>query len=76
MDKTRLLTVKVAINDWCLTSNQLRDVLALFTMDKYKLDLAKFGYGHVTDRINYHRVKDAFSFDDTKNKLDAYINTL
>jgi hypothetical protein len=76
LDKNRILTAKIIINDWCLTSNQVRDVLALFTMDKYRLDFAKFAYGHVTDRINYSRVKDAFSFEDSKQLLDNYINTL
>lgn len=76
LDKNRLLTAKIMINDWCLTSNQVRDVLALFTMDKYRLDFAKFAYGHVTDRTNYGRVKDAFSFESTKELLDNYINTL
>ncbi|WMX12699.1 DUF4476 domain-containing protein [Aureispira sp. CCB-E] len=76
LDKNRVLTAKILINDWCLTSNQVRDVLALFTMDKYRLEFAKFAYGHVTDRINYGRVKDAFSFDATKQLLDNYINTL
>lgn len=76
LDKNRILTAKIIINDWCLTSNQVRDVLGLFTMDKYRLDFAKFAYGHVSDRINYSRVKDAFSFEESKQLLDNYINTL
>lgn len=76
LDKNRLITAKVAINDWCLSSNQVRDVLALFTMDKYRLDFAKFAYGHVTDRTNYNRVKDAFFFQKNKQLLDNYINVL
>ncbi|BDS12126.1 DUF4476 domain-containing protein [Aureispira anguillae] len=76
LDKNRVLIAKIAINDWCLTSNQVRDLLALFTMDKYRLDFAKFAYGHVNDRTNYNRVKDAFSFQESKGLLDNYINTL
>jgi hypothetical protein len=76
LDKNRILAAKIIINDWCLTSNQVRDVLALFTMDKYRLDFAKFAYGHVTDRVNYSRVKDAFTFEESKQLLDNYINTL
>jgi hypothetical protein len=76
LDKQRVLTAKLAINEWCLSSNQVRDLLALFTMDKYRLDFAKFAYGHTTDRINYNRVKDAFSMDGSKKLLDNYINTL
>jgi hypothetical protein len=76
LDKQRILIAKLAINEWCLSSNQVRDLLALFTMDKYRLDFAKFAYGHTTDRINYNRVKDAFSMDGSKKLLDNYINTL
>lgn len=76
LDKNRILAAKVIINDWCLTSNQVRDILGLFTMDKYRLEFAKFAYGHVTDRVNYSRVKDAFSFEQSKQLLDNYINTL
>ena len=76
LDKNRLLTAKVAINDHCLESAAVRDVLALFTMDKYRLDFAKFAYGHVTDKTNYQTVKQAFSLEQTKEQLDAYINAL
>ena len=76
LDKKRVLIAKLAINEYCLSANQIRDVLSLFTMDKYKLDVAKFAYGHCVDRINYGRVKDAFSMTGTKALLDNYINTL
>lgn len=76
LDKHRLITAKVAINDWCMQSNQVRDALELFTMDKYRLDFAKFAFGHVTDRMNYYQVREAFAFEESKQKLDNYINTL
>lgn len=76
LDKRRLLVAKIAINEHCLTANHIRDLLALFTMDKYKLELAKFAYGHCTDRTNYGRVYDAFIMNGTKQSLDNYINTL
>ncbi|MGH1335412.1 MAG: DUF4476 domain-containing protein [Aureispira sp.] len=76
LDKTRVFVAKRAMNEHCLSSNQIRDILALFTMDKYKLEVAKFAYGHCTDRTNYGRIKDAFSLRGTKKLLDNYINTL
>ncbi len=76
LDKNRLLTAKVAINDHCLSSDQIRQLLALFTMDKYRLDLAQFAYGHVTDKTNYQITKEAFSMEQSKEQLDRWVNAL
>lgn len=76
LDKNRLVTAKVAINDHCLSSEHIRQLLALFTMDKYRLDLAQFAYGHATDKTNYQVTKEAFSFDQSKEELDRWINAL
>jgi len=76
LDKNRLLTAKVAINAHCLSSEQVRQLLALFTMDKYRLDFAQFAYGHVTDKTNYTITHEIFVFEDSKEQLDRYINAL
>ena len=76
MDTDKLLSAKVLINQRCMSSNQVRDMLSIFSLDKYKLDFAKFAYGHTRDRMNYYRVNDAFSFSSTKIQLENFINSL
>lgn len=74
MDKAKSHKAKLLFNDNCISSAQVRDLINLLMMDKYKLDFAKFAYGRTTDRINYNKVLVAFKFDKTREHLIEYIN--
>ena len=74
MDQERLGKAKQLFNLRCINSAQVRDITLLFTLDKYKLDFAKFAYGRTTDRINFAKVNDAFQFTKTADQLTKYVN--
>lgn len=73
-DRNKILLLKRTLPRVCLNSAQVRDIAMLFTMDKYRLDFAKSFYGHTADKMNYYKVKDAFAFEDSKEKLDQFVN--
>lgn len=57
----------------CFRTDQIRELLDLFTFDSDKLPLAKFAYSYVKDRANYSELTEAFDFDNSKDELRAYI---
>ena len=56
-----------------LQSNQVREMLKLFSFDDRRLELAKAAYGSVTDPWAYHVVNEAFDFATNREALARYI---
>ena len=73
VENKRLTATKQVIDRNNFTSNQVRSLLLLFTFENNRLDIAKYAYTKTVDKANYDVVKDAFSFNSNKEKLDAYI---
>jgi hypothetical protein len=73
MDKDKVSRAKQIFNEVCVSSKQAQEVVSTLRLENYKLDMAKFLYGRVTDKDKFMRVADEFSFDDTKKKLRNYI---
>jgi hypothetical protein len=55
------------------TSEQVKDLLQLFTSENNKLELAKLAYDKTVDQRNYYVVNDVFSFSGSKDELARYI---
>jgi hypothetical protein len=55
------------------TSQQVKELLQLFTFENNKLDLAKYAYRKTMDRRNYYIVNDVFAFSNSKDELARYI---
>ena len=72
-ENTRLTTAKQIIDRNYFTSQQVRDMLLLFTFENNRLDIAKYAYGKTVDKGNYFIVNDAFTFNNNKEKLSEYI---
>ena len=72
-EDSKLTTAKQVLNNNCLSSQQVKDIMGLFTYEETKLDFAKLAYSRVTDRNNYFIVNDAFQFESTIEELDEYI---
>ena len=72
-ENTRLTTAKQIIDGNYFTSQQVRDMLLLFTFENNRLDIAKYAYGKTVDKGNYFVVNDAFTFNNNKEKLSEYI---
>ncbi len=73
-DETKLTTAKQIVSANCMTSDQVLAVCKLFSFEGSKLDFAKFAYDHTTDRRNYFKVNNVFSFSSSKEELSKHIS--
>jgi hypothetical protein len=71
--KLRVAKQIIKLN-YCMTVNQLVQILRLFDFDESKLKLAKFAYHYVYDIENFYKVNNVFDFESNAKKLDRYIN--
>lgn len=74
-DDTRLTIAKQVVEANCLTANQVKQLLQLFTFEQNKLEMAKFAYRHTIDQDNYFLLNDAFTFESTIDELVGYIKS-
>jgi hypothetical protein len=73
-EDSKMTMAKQVLNNNCLTSSQVREVMGLFTFEESKLDFAKYAYGHTYDISNYYKVNDAFGFETSIEELNSYIS--
>ncbi len=73
-DKENTAMQIIAAN--CLYSQQVKEIIELFSHESTKLDVAKFAYHHTFDIGNYFLVNSAFTFSMTQDELSSYINSL
>lgn len=55
------------------TSNQIAQIVAQFSFDSYKLDVAKFAYQFTVDKDNYYLVANQLTFSSNKSNLLSFI---
>ncbi len=72
-DDTRLTIAKQVIASNCLLSDQVRQIMMLFTFEDTRLEMAKYSYGYTYDIGNYYLLNDAFKFESTMEELNEYI---
>jgi hypothetical protein len=57
------------------TSEQVKDLLKLFSFESNKLELAKLAYNKTVDQRNYYLINDVFSFSSSKDELARFIRS-
>ncbi len=57
----------------CFTTNQIIEILKLFSYDSSKIELAKYGYDYVTDKDNYYKTASILRYDFDRQSLLEYI---
>jgi hypothetical protein len=72
-DKDRLAKSKQVFEDEVLSTNQVIEVVKVFSFDDSKLDFAKWAYKYTIDKRNYFKLDDHFSFARSKSELREYI---
>lgn len=73
-DDTRLAVAKQGIRQG-ITSAQVKELVELMTFESTKLDLAKYAYGYVADKNNYHVVSNAFTFESSTTELAQFVSS-
>ena len=59
----------------CFKTTQIIEILALFTYSDSKMDMAKYAYDYTTDKENYVKVAESFSFSKDKDDFLAWLKT-
>jgi hypothetical protein len=72
-DDKRLGKAKQVFDDEILSTNQIIEVLKVFSFDDSKLAFAKWAYADCIDKKNYYKLDDQFSFGSSKQSLSDFI---
>lgn len=73
-DQTRLTVAKQAIQNRMLNTQQVADLMKLFSFESTKLEFAKYAYQHTFDKDRYFVINNEFSFSSSIDELVNYIN--
>lgn len=74
-EENKLQIAKQIISKNCMNTNQIKEVLGAFSFEESKLDFAKYAYKYCTNQNEYYVINDAFSFSDSIDQLDQFINS-
>jgi hypothetical protein len=72
-ENTRLETAKQIIDQHYFNSQQVKEMVLLFTFENNRLDIAKYAYSKTVDKGNYFIMNDAFTLHGNKEKLSEFI---
>jgi hypothetical protein len=56
-----------------MTSQQVKEIIKLFSFGNDRLEVAKFAYGYVVDPANYFVINEALTFSSEKDELNKFI---
>ncbi len=73
-DDTRLTIAKQALQNRMLSSNQVAELMRLFTFESSKLDFAKYAYKNTYDKERYFVINNEFTFSSSTDDLNNFIN--
>jgi hypothetical protein len=74
-DDSKMTQAKQILQSNCMSSEQIRDLLKVFTYEDDKLEMAKYAYSHCSNPQNYWKVNDAFEYETTIEELDEFLQT-
>ncbi len=74
-ESTRLSIAKQVLQNNCLFSDQVTEILSLFDFENTKLEYAKYAYGYTYDQGNYFKVSNAFEFESSVEELNNHISS-
>ena len=70
---SKMTTAKQATKNKCLTCEQIKEIMLLFTFEGDKLEFAQYAYDKAMDPDSYYIVYDAFEFESSIDDLNEYI---
>lgn len=72
-ENSRLTSAKFVIESNFFTTNQVKELMQLFSFDDKKLDIAKTAYRKTVDKNNYYQCMDILTFSNNKDELARFI---
>jgi hypothetical protein len=74
-DKERLRLAKNFVANHGAHSEDVAELMLLFTFEKNKLEFAKFAFGHVCDPDNFRAVNRSFTFRNSIRELERHTSS-
>jgi hypothetical protein len=59
----------------CMTAEQIKDVMGLFSFEDSKLEYAKYAYDFCFNQGDYYEVNEAFTFESSIEELNKYLES-
>ncbi len=72
-ENNRLTLAKTIMDKNNFTTQQVKDMMLLFTFENNRLEVAKYAYSKTVDKQNYYQLNDALTFSSTKEELARFI---
>lgn len=72
-ENNRLTSAKYIISQNSLTTQQVKELMLLFTFEDNRLEVAKAAYCKTVDQRNYYQLNDALTFSSSKDELARFI---
>jgi len=74
-DDSKLTTAKQVAGANCLSTDQIGQIMALFSFEDRKLTFAKFAYDHCTDPQSYYKLNSQFTFSSNSDALSSFVQS-
>ena len=72
---SQMKVAKTFTRNNCLSVNQIKKVMEIFSFEDSKLEYAKFAYDFCVDKNNYFQLSDAFKFSSSSDDLNDFLDT-
>lgn len=72
-ESSRLVSVKTIISKNNFTTQQVKEMMLLFTFENNRLEVAKAAYRRTVDKQRYFELNDAFTFSSSRDELARFI---
>ncbi|OSZ80635.1 hypothetical protein CAP36_05115 [Chitinophagaceae bacterium IBVUCB2] len=72
-ESSRLVSVKTIISKNNFTTQQVKEMMLLFTFENNRLEVAKAAYRRTVDKQRYFELNDAFTYSSSRDELARFI---
>lgn len=72
-ENNRLGSVKFIIDKNNFTTQQVKELMLLFTFENNKLEIAKYAFSKTVDPGNYYQLNDVLTFSSSREELSRFI---
>jgi hypothetical protein len=73
-DRDKISKIKQVYDEEYLTTNQVGELVKIFSFDDDKMSVAQWCYKRTIDKKNYFKVQDHFTFDRYKKQLGDWVS--
>ena len=70
----KLTVTKQILRSKCFTTDQVKEMIGLFTFEDDKVEVAKMAYPKTFDQGNYYKINDAFTYSSSIDELNEFLD--